>query len=109
MIDRALWRPLIATVVLAAATIVWQVWTASAGLRKTSGLVAHGKPDSKLDVIVTLDFAPESFHMTLAQDLGQLVKTDGKRMYLRGVHRAQLTQYAQAYWVVKIEPWNASN
>ena len=109
MIERALRRPLIVTLVVAAATFAWHSWTDAAGVHKTSGLFANEPNDAKIDVIVSLDFAPESFHITRAQDVGQLVKIDGKRMYMRGVQRAPLAHYARAFWVDKIEAWNASN
>lgn len=107
MIAAPLWRPIGVTAFLLAAVLAWQVWTGIEGARKLEGLAADTDTTAKIDVVITLAFAPEAFHLTRVQEIGQLVKADGARLYVRGADRAQVKDYARAYWVVGVEPWSA--
>jgi len=97
--------PLIATALIAVGMVAWTAWTSTEAGRKTESLIGMAGPQTSRDVIDTLDFPPEAFHLTRAQQLGQLVKTDGKRMYLRSVDRSALKEFSKFYWVERIDAW----
>ena len=78
------------------------------GDRKTRVINNYLAHNAKTDVIIALAFPPEAFHVTRAQDLGQLVKTEGARLFLRGVPPAQLSVFAREYWVVSVERWDVA-
>lgn len=104
MIPRPLVRPIVATVALALAAGAWWLAGAAGGAAKTRALPEVG-PDGRLDVAITLDFPPEAFHVTRAQDLGQLVRVEGRVLYLRSVPRGAAESFARHYWVAEVQPW----
>lgn len=97
--------PLFATVVLALAWMMWSLWTALEADRKTAGLV---RPDGKgvADVMIVLKFPPEAFHLNRAQQIGQLVRTQEERLFLRNASLEATRAYARAPWVRTVEPWD---
>ncbi len=104
-----LWRALLGSrkgrIVLAALTcyVVWQGWlTVRApgkivpGLRRTGG--------GAVDVVVTLPFPPERFHVLVFQKFGRVSGTAGTKLELRGVRASDLRAVARPYWVTRVEP-----
>jgi hypothetical protein len=108
VIPRPLLGPLVATAALAGGAVAWWLAAAAGGASKT-GAIAAGDPDGRLDVAITLDFPPEAFHVTRAQELGQLVRVDGRTLYLTGVPRRAALSFARHYWVADVQPWRSGS
>lgn len=87
-----------------AAIVAWQVWLSVAA----AGKLADGIPQEgrRVDVVVTLPFAPERFHIQKFQDLGRVSGTSGNSVQVRGVNRADLRKLARPFWVERVEPLN---
>ena len=88
--------------VAAACYLVWQAWLGIAAPQKlASGL---GGESEKVNVLVTLPFVPERFHVVALQRWGRVSGTEDRQIELRGVKRADLTAVARPYWVTRVEP-----
>jgi hypothetical protein len=92
-----------AHVLLAAAVlyIAWQVWLTLAVPGKISGF-PNGA--GKVNILVTLPFPPERFHVQLLQTYGRVSGTQENAVEVRGVKRADLASLARPYWVRRVEP-----
>ena len=101
MIARPLLLPLCATAGIAALGLAWTIGAAATGAMKTRGL----PEGEQLDLAITLNFKPEAFHITKAQELGQLIRVDGDTLYIAGARRAAAEDFARYYWVARLEPW----
>jgi hypothetical protein len=101
VIPRPLLRPLWATAGIAALSLAWMIGAATTSAMKTQGL----PEGEQLDLAITLNFKPEAFHITRAQELGQLVRVDGDTLYIAGVRREAAEDFARYYWVARLEPW----
>src|SRR5262245_30570576 len=90
-----------ALLAVAALYIAWQIWLTLAVPGKISGF-----PDStgKVNILVTLPFPPERFHVQLLQTYGRVSGTQEKAVEVRGVKRADLASIARPYWVTRVEP-----
>jgi hypothetical protein len=101
---KALLRSPKGRVVLAALSgyALWQVWLTLAA----PGKIAAGFPDGaeRVDVLVTLPFPPERFHVQVFQAYGRVSGTQDKAIEVRGVRRADLPAVARPYWVRRVEP-----
>ena len=86
---------------LAACYIAWELWLTIAAPHKITG-IASG-PD-KLNILITLPFPPERFHIQLFQAYGRVSGTQQNAVEVRGVKRADLTTVARPYWVTRVEP-----
>jgi hypothetical protein len=80
----------------------WQVWL---------WLAAPGKisPDfppaaQRVNILVTLPFPPERFHVQKFQQFGRVSGTEDTSVEVRGVQRSALEAIARIYWVRRIEP-----
>ncbi len=83
--------------------LIWQAWlTVRAPIKLAPALRAGEK--ARVDVLVTLPFPPERFHLLAFQKHGRVSGTQGNQIELRGVRRAELTLVARPYWVKAIEP-----
>jgi hypothetical protein len=82
--------------------IGWQAWLTIAA----PGKVAHEFPPDKqrVNVLVTLPFPPERFHVQLFQNYGRVSGTQDNTIEVRGVKRADLIALARPYWVRRVEP-----
>lgn len=82
--------------------LAWQLWLTIAA----PGKIAPGIPDDarRVDLLVTLPFPPERFHIQKFQERGRVSGTKGNSVQVRGVNRADVTAIARPYWVVKVEP-----
>lgn len=58
----------------------------------------------RVDIVATLRFPPERFHIEQFQKLGRVSGTDGPRVEVRGVRPDDLERLARPFWVVRIEP-----
>lgn len=74
-------------------------------------LVAPGKiapglqgSETKVNVLVTLPFPPERFHVLVFQRYGRVSGTRDHSIELRGVAQDNLRAVARPYWVSKVEP-----
>lgn len=85
-----------------AALVGWQVWLSLAAPAK----FAEGIPEDtrRVDVLVTLAFPPERFHIQKFQALGRVSGTSGNSVQVRGVNRADLKRLARPFWVSRVEP-----
>lgn len=76
----------------------WQIWAAP-------GKVIGTFPERRrVDVVVTLPFVPERFHISRFQEFGRVSGTNGNSIEVRGVLRTDLNKLAQPYWVQRVEP-----
>jgi hypothetical protein len=86
---------------VAAAWLGWQVWLSVAA----PGKVAPFPTDrERVNILVTLRFPPERFHVQQFQTFGRVSGTQDNSIEVRGVKRADLTSLARLYWVTRVEP-----
>jgi hypothetical protein len=85
-----------------AAIVAWQVWLSVAAAGKIGDGIAEDR--RRVDVVVTLPFPPERFHIQKFQKLGRVSGTDGNSVQLRGVRRADLETLARPFWVLSVDP-----
>ncbi|MFA5663403.1 hypothetical protein [Castellaniella sp.] len=84
------------------AMLLWQVWLGMASVWKVSD---QFPPDARrVDVLVTLRFAPERFHIQKFQAFGRVSGAAGTTVQVRGVPPDELTDLARPFWVAKVEP-----
>jgi hypothetical protein len=82
--------------------LAWQGWL---------GVVAPGKiaaglnPDAaKVNILVTLPFPPERFHVIVFQKYGRVSGTQDNSIEVRGVRKVDLHAVARPYWVTRVGP-----
>ena len=78
----------------------WQAWLWVAAPAK----IATGLDDERVNVLVTLPFPPERFHVLVFQRYGRVSGTRDNAVEVRGVRRDDLRAVARHYWVRKVEP-----
>jgi hypothetical protein len=98
-------RAVTVTLVLLAAWGGFSAWAAWAGARKLTREELAGASAGRLHVRVTLDFAPEAFHMMILQSIGRLIEVKGETAYLMDVPVDEARSLARRYWVRDIAPW----
>jgi hypothetical protein len=82
--------------------IGWQAWlTIAAPGKVTSDFPADKQ---RVNVLVTLPFPPERFHVQVFQNYGRVSGTQDNTIEVRGVKRADLVALARPYWVRRVEP-----
>ena len=81
--------------------VAWQVWLTIAAPQKIAGLAGESE---KVNVLITLPFPPERFHVQRFQTYGRVSGTQENAVEVRGVRRADLTTVARPYWVRRVEP-----
>ena len=79
----------------------WQAWLTLAAPSKIEG--AFGGTD-RVNVLVTLPFPPERFHVLVMQRYGRVSGTQDNSVEVRGVRREALRSIARHYWVRRVEP-----
>ena len=87
--------------VVAAAYIAWQAWLTIAAPGKIADFPTGTEP---VNILVTLAFPPERFHVQLFQTYGRVSGTQENAVEVRRVKRSELTALARNYWVKRIEP-----
>jgi len=82
--------------------LAWQGWLVLAA----PGKIAAGfNPDAeKVNILVTLPFPPERFHVIVFQRYGRVSGTQTNSIEVRGVRKADLHAVARPYWVSRVEP-----
>ena len=81
--------------------LAWQVWLTIAAPYK----IADFSPGpEKVNVLITLPFPPERFHVQLFQTYGRVSGAQDNAVEVRGVKRADLATIARPYWVTRVEP-----
>jgi len=97
-------RPLRGRIALGAfvAYLAWQGWLSVAA----PGKVAPGfnADAEKVNILVTLPFPPERFHLLVFQRHGRVSGTQDNAVEVRGVRPADLNSVARPYWVSRVEP-----
>ena len=81
--------------------LAWQTWLTLAVPAKIADFPAAGE---KVNILVTLPFPPERFHVQLLQAYGRVSGTQDNAVEVRGVKRADLGTVARPYWVRRVEP-----
>ena len=81
--------------------VAWQLWLALAAPAKIVGVPETA---ARANVVVTLPFPPERFHLLYFQRYGRVSGTQDNSVELRGVRGADLTAVARPYWVRRVEP-----
>lgn len=81
----------------------WQGWLSwQARLKVPADLVQHASSRGTVDLLVTLRFPPERFHILMFQRFGRVVGTEGRTVELRGVATTRVRRIARFYWVERI-------
>ncbi len=86
---------------LAACYLAWELWLTIAAPHKIADFAGGTE---KVNVLITLPFPPERFHVQLFQTYGRVSGTHENAVEVRGVRRAELTTVARPYWVRRVEP-----
>lgn len=81
--------------------LAWQLWLTIAAPHKIADFAGSAQ---KVNVLITLPFPPERFHVQLFQTYGRVSGTQENAVEVRGVKRADLTTVARPYWVTRVEP-----
>src|ERR1043165_2055500 len=81
--------------------LVWELWLTIAAPRKVVNLASGPE---KVNILVTLPFPPERFHVQRFQPYGRVPETQDKAVEVGGVKRAALPPVARPYWVTRVEP-----
>ncbi len=89
-------------VTLAVAYALWEAWLSLHAPAKVAGPFP-GKGE-KVNVLVTLPFPPERFHIQIFQRHGRVSGTNENTVEVRGVKRIDLDAVARPYWVRRVEP-----
>ena len=85
-----------------AAWLAWQAWLAIAAPGKISDDIDRGS--RRVNLLVTLPFTPERFHVLTFQRFGRVSGTQDQSVEVRGVDPARLNEIARHYWVSRIDP-----
>jgi hypothetical protein len=81
--------------------LAWQIWLTLAVPGKIAGFASGGE---RVNILVTLPFPPERFHVQHFQTFGRVSGTQENAVEVRGVKRADLASIARPYWVRRVEP-----
>lgn len=81
--------------------LAWQLWLTIAAPYKIADFPLGAE---KVNVLITLPFPPERFHVQLFQTYGRVSGTQDNAVEVRGVKRADLATVARPYWVTRVEP-----
>jgi hypothetical protein len=81
--------------------LAWQAWLTIAAPQKLAGLEGES---AKVNILVTLPFPPERFHVQRFQNYGRVSGTQDNAIEVRGVKREDLRTVARPYWVTRVEP-----
>jgi hypothetical protein len=84
--------------------LLWQVWLTVRAPGKIAPDVDHAVSlRGTVDLLVTLPFPPERFHILTFQRYGRVSGTSGNTAEVRGVKLAEVTGLARYYWVRRVE------
>jgi len=82
--------------------LAWEGWLFLAAPAKIAPGFKEGA--QKVNILVTLPFPPERFHVIAFQKFGRVSGTQDNSIEVRGVNRANLADVARPYWVTRVEP-----
>jgi hypothetical protein len=85
-----------------AAYLGWQLWLTLAAPAKVAPGFTAERP--RANILVTLPFPPERFHVLYFQRYGRVSGTQDNSIEVRGVRQTDLTAVARPYWVRRVEP-----
>jgi hypothetical protein len=84
--------------------LAWQVWLRIEAPGKIAPDVSRAvSPRGTVDLLVTLPFPPERFHILVFQRYGRVSGTSENTAEVRGVKLADVTSLARFYWVRRVE------
>ncbi|MEO6269965.1 MAG: hypothetical protein ABIP08_06645 [Lautropia sp.] len=83
--------------------MLWQGWLRLAAPGKVTGDF-ESNAQGRVNVLVTLRFTPERFHVLVFQQHGRVSGTQDASIELRGVKTEDLNAVARPYWVKRVEP-----
>ena len=86
---------------IAGCYLAWQVWLTIAAPLKIADLAGDSE---KVNILVTLPFPPERFHIQRFQTYGRVSGAREYAVEVRGVKRSDLRTVARPYWVRRVEP-----
>lgn len=94
-------RPVVFTAIIVALWLAFSTWSNWSGAEKLreGGLAGDAGP---LAIVVTLDFTPESFHMTRLQQAGRLLGVQDRTIRLADVTRADALALAREFWITSV-------
>lgn len=81
--------------------IGWQVWLSVAARGKIVGFQTSA---DRVNILVTLSFPPDRFHVQAFQAFGRVSGTQDNAIEVRNVKQADLLSLARPYWVRRVEP-----
>lgn len=81
--------------------LAWEVWLTIAAPLKIVDLSGGSE---KVNILITLPFPPERFHVQMFQAYGRVSGAQENAVEVRGVKRTDLTTVARPYWVTRVEP-----
>ena len=81
--------------------LAWQIWLTLAVPAKIADFPSGAE---RVNILVTLPFPPERFHVQLFQTFGRVSGTQENAIEVRGVKRADLAAIARPYWVRRVDP-----
>ena len=82
--------------------LAWQGWLSVAARGKVA--VSLKTEAEKVNILVTLPFPPERFHIIFFQRYGRVSGSQDNSIEVRGVKKADLYTVARPYWVARVEP-----
>ena len=85
-----------------AAYLAWQLWLSLAAPQKIAPGFTAERP--RANILVTLPFPPERFHVLYFQRYGRVSGTQDNAIEVRNVRQADLAAVARPYWVRRVEP-----
>jgi len=98
-------RAVVVTALLLLAWGAFHGWAEWSGAQKLPAAKLAQAKSGRMHVTVTLNFAPEAFHMMLFQSVGRLIEVRGATAYLMDVRVEDARSLARQYWVRDIHPW----
>ena len=91
-----------AVLAVLACYLLWQAWLSFAASGKIVDDFPAGR--ERVNILVTLPFPPERFHVQVFQGFGRVSGTQDNSIEVRNVRRAELNSVARPYWVRRVEP-----
>ena len=80
----------------------WQLWLTLLAPGKVADGLRADRP--RVNVLVTLAFPPERFHVLALQRFGRVSGTENNSVEVRGVRQQDLNAVARPYWVRSVGP-----
>ncbi len=85
--------------------LVWKAWLLVHAPGKIAPEVRQRvSPRGTVDLLVTLPFPPERFHILVFQRYGRVSGTSGNTAEVRSVKLEEVTGLARYYWVRRVAP-----